>query len=657
MTVRPILVCAFLVLAVVSAAATGVAPAAAEERITSFDIRVDVEPNADLVVTETISVIAEGQEIKRGIYRDLPVVQWTALGLLDIVHYDFLEVRRDGEPEPSFLVGQGETVRLYIGDANTYIDRGPHTYRITYRISGQIRFSDETEELYWNLTGNDWSFPIDRVTADIHLPEGAEVRDLAGYTGYYGEVGTDVEIRRDTGNRILLRTTRPFQSGEGVTVSVSWQAGLLPKPGLSETVADRAADNPGALLALAAFLALAGYYGLVWWQVGRDPRKGTIIPLFEPPEEYSPAAVGHIHARGFNNGLSPARALSVGITSLAVKGLLTIEDLNRSSGTRYVLHRTDKPADGLPPGEAVLLEWLFSDPDEDTFSIGSTFDPKLEKAQKAFMDTIRAEYSDAYFKANGGKWFLGAAFAPLVSIGAAVLNAPGGEDPMVLAGALTVFYCATVALFCWSLSHLRNRFRASGERDGTKRFVIAALISIVASAPAILFGFGVGITASYPVAVLAAGMIALVFVFFDLMDAPTVRGRAVMDQIEGYIMFMTTTEWDRMKAIGEMPAPTQAMFERHLPYSIALGVDDAWSKTFARYAKAASMPIPEHSSSWYRSRDGRSLGPMDASKSLSTRMVTALASSSYRPSSSSSGSSSSGGSSGGGGGGGGGGGW
>ncbi|WP_161973817.1 DUF2207 domain-containing protein [Hwanghaeella grinnelliae] len=630
--------------------------AAAEERITDYDIQIIVEETADLTVTETIQVVSEGVQIRRGIFRDLPVVHNAAAGLFDLVDYEVLAVTRDGNPEPYFTVPEGEFFRIYIGHENRFLEDGPHRYKITYRVGGQIRFSENSDELYWNLTGTNWAFPIENVTASIVLPKGAAVVDMSGYTGGYGDTGSDYEILNSAGNKVSLRATRRLESGEGVTVSVSWPPGFLPVPGVIDRASDLLTDNPGAAIGAASLAFLAGYLFLVWWRVGRDPQAGTIIPLFEPPEGFSPAAIGHIYARGFTDGMAPARALTVGITSLAVKGFITVEDLNKNTGTRYILRRTDKPADDLPKGELALLNRLFSGDEGEEVTLGSKYDATLGAAKNAYMKAVGDEYSTAYFRKNNGKWFLGVVFAAVASIGSAVLNAPGGEDGKVLAGALALFFCVLVSVFYWTVRNCWAQRARLGGAARRKRFLVAFLIMLIAAAPAGLFAAGVILTASLPVALMIAAMIGLVFGSFDVLDSLTVRGRAVMDEIEGYIVFMTTTDWDRMEAIGEMPTPSEAMFEKNLPYSIALGVDDAWTRTFLAYAKAASIPVGDHKASWYRSTDSRMTRPTDFSKSFSSRMVSTMASASSRPSSSSSGSRSSG-SSGGGGGGGGGGGW
>jgi hypothetical protein len=58
-----------------------------------------VPPDASLLVTERITVQAEGEQIKRGIYRDLPVSYTLPLGLQKSGPINLLGVTRDGQSE------------------------------------------------------------------------------------------------------------------------------------------------------------------------------------------------------------------------------------------------------------------------------------------------------------------------------------------------------------------------------------------------------------------------------------------------------------------------------------------------------------------------------------------------------------------------------
>src|SRR5690606_33150464 len=132
------------------------------------------------------------------------------------------------------------------------------------------------DELYWNVTGNDWAFPILRASVRVHLPAGAEVQAAQGYTGWAGEQGGDYR-RLDDELVPAFATTRELQPGEGFTIALAWRAGLVQRPGTLQRLAWLLADNLGGALGLGLLALLLGFYGYHWHRVGRDPEAGVVI--------------------------------------------------------------------------------------------------------------------------------------------------------------------------------------------------------------------------------------------------------------------------------------------------------------------------------------------------------------------------------------------
>ena len=143
--------------------------------------------------------------------------------------------------------------------------------------------------------------------------------------------------------------------------------------------------------------------------------------------------------------------------------------------------------------------------------------------------------------------------------------------------------------------------------------------------------------------------------FHQLMKAPTLLGRKIMDQLEGFKLYLSVAEKDRLN-LANPPKETPELFEKYLPYALALDVEQKWSERFASVLAAAQAgdggtyhPMWYHGTSWSR------LGAGGFANSLGSSFNSAISSSATAPGSSSG--SGGGGFSGGGGGGGGGGGW
>jgi uncharacterized membrane protein len=146
---------------------------------------------------------------------------------------------------------------------------------------------------------------------------------------------------------------------------------------------------------------------------------------------------------------------------------------------------------------------------------------------------------------------------------------------------------------------------------------------------------------------------------FSWLQAPSVEGRKVMDQIDGFRDYLGVAEEDRLNALNP-PDKTPELFERFLPYAVALDVENAWAKRFAGVLAAAGATAAANS--WYTGNSDWSSDPVRFADHLGSDLNQTIASASTPPGStdsggSSGGGSSGGGSSGGGGGGGGGSGW
>src|SRR5207249_1649530 len=277
------------------------ARAGAVERILDFVSDVRVERNGDLVVTETIAVQAEGQEIRRGIYRDFPTTYHRPRdGSQVIVGFQVLAVTRDGNPEDYSLENFNNGVRVRIGSANRLINNCRHEYAIKYITTRQIGFFQDFDELYWNATGNGWNFVIDRAEARITLPEAVPFRQSAFYTGPQGATGRDASVVEQRPGRIVFRTTRPLSPHNGLTVAAAWDKGVVTPPSAAEEARWWLADNLAVPVAVAGLALLLSFYYFAWLRVGRDPPRGTIIPLFGPPTGMSAAATRYVLNLGFD---------------------------------------------------------------------------------------------------------------------------------------------------------------------------------------------------------------------------------------------------------------------------------------------------------------------------------------------------------------------
>jgi len=618
--------------------------ATAEERIVEFASEIEVKPSRELVVTETIKVVAEGRDIRRGIYRDFPTRYEGSSGKRVTVPFEVESVHRNGQPEDWHTESISNGVRVYFGSANRMLEHGEHTYELTYRTARQIGFFEGFDELYWNVTGNAWGFPIEQVSVVVNLPPGASPDDLRldAYTGAQGEQGDDAvgEVLRDS--RVRFETTRPLAPREGLTIVVGFPKGLVREPTAAEEAQMNLQDNRVAAIGVIGTLVILLWYLFAWTRVGRDPDGGAIYPRYDPPEGYSPGMLRYVWRMGYDK-----TCLAAALVSLAVKGVLKLD----KDDDDYVAERLDGETDSLT--ERRLLEKLLAAPgDRIVFKQGNH--AEIKAALKAHEKSLSGRMEGRYFKLNRW-WVIPGITVSVATLLAMVLSLPGEQKFVAafLAVHQTVWNIGTAVL-------TMRVYRTWRDLKGVTGLIGAVLLTafslpfLIGSIVVLgIFGNIIGWIPGLIVVVIAV----INGLFWSWMRAPTMHGRKLLDQIEGLRLYLTVAECEDIeRRHREAPPQTFEEFERLLPYAVALDAADTWAGRFAAEIEAAVQAGTAQSRHWYPATisNGR-FTAAGLGSALGSGLASATASASTAPGSSSGGGG--GGFSGGGGGGGGGGGW
>lgn len=622
------------------------------ERIISFDSNIHVYWNATMSVTETITVYSEGNEIKRGIYRDFPTRYKDRHGSNYVVDFNVDEVLRDGKPESYHLDDLRNGVRIYIGRKDVFLHPGKHTYTIRHSTNRQLGFFKDHDELYWNVTGNGWSFPIEKASATVHLPDvrADKILEVDAYTGYTGEKRKDFVSSVRSPGSVFFQTTRTLRSGEGLTIVVAWPKGYVTEPTMVAKAQSFIRDNRGTFFGFFGLVVLFAYYFTVWLRHGRDPSKGTIIPLYEPPDKFSPASMRFIMNMGFDN-----KVFSAAIINMAVKGFLTIHEENAD----YTLVKTGADDSALSREEKVAATKLFASSAK-RVKVGAVNRVAFNGARVELQRSLQNSLEKIYFLTNKKYFIIGLCISFLIMIGSSVL---GKNDGLSVAAFmsfwLTGWTFGVVLILMQVVSLWKNV--ASGGTHSRILFVRAVFVSLFAI-PFVVAEIGgivvFALATSVFVIMIMAIMIFINILFYRLMKAPTIAGRKILDKIEGFKMYLSTAEKDRLNLLNP-PDRTPELFEKYLPYAFALDVEQEWSEQFSDVLSRAYAVSTGTTPRWYSGPSLYTLGISGFTSTLSSSLSSAI-SSAASSSSSSPGSSSGrggGGSSGGGGGGGGGGGW
>ena len=618
----------------------------AQERITSFASDITIATNGDIAVRETISVNVENNRIEHGIFRDFPTLYPGRAGRRTRVLFEVDEVQLDGHAEPYSVETIDNGKRVRIGSANTIVPRGPHTYLIAYRTNRQIGFFNTYDEFYWNVTGNAWQFRIDNASAVIHLPAGATITQHDFYTGPQGAQGKNARAETE-GSVARFSTTAALPPGEGLTVAVGFTKGLVMPPNEAESIRNFFLDNVATIVALIGLACLTLFYFSAWFRFGRDPARGVIVPLFAPPKNFSAAAVRFVDRMGYDR-----KAFAAALIAMAVKGYLKVSE---SWGT-YTLTRTGKSEGeaGLQSTETAIARALFSG--RNTIELKNTNHTAVSRAITALRDALKREDEGVYFVTNSG-WFFGGLVILVMSGAAAVMLADNPAPAAFGAIMLGAISAGLSHVFLQVFQAWRDFIIGPGSRVFN---FLGAFFSTVLAVPAaaivifVLFFLNQSVPIATLVPLAAGGVLA--YVFYRLLKAPTLAGAKVRDQIDGFRMFLMTAEKDRLEVLHP-PQVTPEVFEKFLPYAIALDAENAWSKKFEEEAARAGVASAErtYTPSWYSGSSFSRFGGGNFASAIGGAIAGATAAAATAPGSSSG--SGGGGSSGGGGGGGGGGGW
>ena len=431
----------------------------AQERIVDFASDVSIGADGSLLVVETIVVQVEGQQIKRGIFRDFPTRYENHRRITVVVPFEVLDVQRDGSGEPFKVEPLNNGMRVRIGNPGVMLLRGQHTYRISYRTGRQLGFFDQHDELYWNTTGNGWPFVIDRAVQRVRLPQRIPADKLSAevYTGPQGARGRDAQASVVEGE-FNFETTHRLAPNEGLTIVAMFPKGIVTAPSGLTRLRWTIVDNVGELVALGAVALLVAFMFVMWWRIGRDPRKGPKFPRYDAPANMSAAAVRFVDRMGFDT-----RCLAAAVLGLGARGYLKVHQ--RDDG--FVVQQTGATVPFLP-GDKPLAEALFGTRSQAMLS--KTYDPSIATAQSELSSALTRHYKGTVFKRN--RWPL--ALAVIAGAGALGLSAALAANPALLIALACVLLLALFAFLKLMPAYTREGRKVQDHIEGLRQYLSVA---------------------------------------------------------------------------------------------------------------------------------------------------------------------------------------
>jgi len=490
------------------------------------------------------------------------------------------------------------------------------------------------------VTGNGWVFPIHNASATIHLPPGVFAYNVntKAFTGASGDKGLDYEVSHLDDHTVFFQSTQYLPAKHGLTIVTNWPKGYVKEPTQKEKISWFFQDNQAVLTGYAGLAILLFYLTIAWLKVGKDPDAGVIYPRYQPDQAHSPASMRFVSRMGYDN-----KSFAAALVNMAVKGYLNIIE----DDDYFVVKKTGQSA-SLSIGESAIASKLFAS--RKSMILKQSEHKIIAKAIRAHQTVLKRDYEKIYFLTNKMAlmpgWLIG-----LITLVLTILAIESTDVQATVA-----FFTAWLSI--WSIGVTALLFSVYSAWKNVKGFLtlFPALFISAFSIPFIA-GEGFGLYMMWSQAgsgVLSVFILVITIniLFYEWMKSPTYRGRKLLDNIEGFKMYLMVAESEELK-MAHTPEKTAELFEQYFPYAMALDVETQWTERFSSVFHHLEQQGHHHTPGWYRGRHWDSRNLMGFSSAMGSSLSSAVSSSSTAPGSSSG----SGGSSGGGGGGGGGGGW
>jgi predicted membrane protein DUF2207 len=484
-------------------------------RIRDFHSELVVLPDSSLDVTETIHVDFEG--IWHGIYRTIPVEYAGPGGFNYSLFVTDISATEPGGP-PLSVEKKRVSGSLQLKILVPAAEDTSRNITLHYRVRDGLRFFEDHDELYWNVTGTGWDVPIESASAHVIVPAGVTGLRAANYTGFLGSRSQDARVDI-LGTNIDIQAQRPLAFHEGLTVVAGWDKGFVQEPGASEKVTQFLGSNWPLSVPIGVFFLMLW----LWYARGRDPRVGAIAVQYEPPAGLSPGEAGALV-----DDQAGIRDITATLVDLAVRGFITIEEKETShlmgllSNTEYVFHLNKKPAEwsGAKSHELLLLNGIF--------------EPMPVAGLGVREDVALSELQNRFYKNLPG--IRRAIFDSLVAQGYFA------HRPDIVRQAYLLVAGVTGALLCLFGSYLAQH---TGMQPQT--FTVAGILTGL-----VIAGFG------------------------WFMPTRTTDGVRTLHDILGFENFLSHVEAPHLARTPQSPAN----FEKYLPFAMALGVEKKWVGAF-----------------------------------------------------------------------------
>lgn len=434
------------------------------ERVTNFKSEIIINQDTSIDIVESIDYFSPVQ--KHGIYRYIPE-KYREDGAVKRYEVSMIQVSDGTEVEVPFeTYRENDNVVIKIGDPNETFS-GLRKYQISYSVKNAIKRQNSYDELYWDITGEGWLFPLQATSAKV-ISDHAKITETKCFTGTVGSTESNCVTESD-GRIAKALTEKAINYGDNLTVAVKLDPnnGLL-FPSSTEILMEKIKNNwPLFLLPLPALVMF-----LYWYKKGRDYRFDSAnafnldplqpqkqrplfervnIPMsYEPLKELTPGESGIMMDEKADN-----QDVVAEIIELARKKYLKIERVENKGflkfGHDYVFTKLKTVSTKLPTQQEYLMQNIFETKEEIKLSeLKGTFYTHMAKVKEMMNSEMKKR---KLFTTNPDTArALGVALAVFLN-GAVVVNAMGTLAFLSTGWPVLLIFASVVVslIFAWNM--------------------------------------------------------------------------------------------------------------------------------------------------------------------------------------------------------------
>ena len=528
------------------------------EKITNYDVTVQINKNGTLTVNEVIDYEFDGVA-KHGIYRDIPLR--SKKNGVDI-HKSYIKmnsIKRNGISEEYSTKLFDEGIRYRVGSADRFVENGVNRYEFNYVIYNAVFEKDGIYQVYYNAIGQFWNVPVERASVIIRFSDGQEIKKneikkLEVYTGSYGEKGENYDILE---NDVEIHiATKELEPKNGLTFMLN-----LKTDKISPTLADKLRivylSNPATIILPFLLLFLTIYSIVTWNFFGRDPQGKSVIPEFNLPKDISPMFAAYI-----NGERDTVEILNAGIFTLLTKGFIVANRVNGEIKYNKGFKTVYTQETELAEEERMLLDALSS---EKNNIFGG--EKRIYNKANSIIEILKDKYNKIIYKNNGSFLVPFYCAAPVF---------------IIFIFSQTNFEIFNPFIILYILITLGSFFHRIWITVSKKLLTGLIIIAIL----------GVSFYQGIEIFVFVTYFVILFITYSKLIGKYTNEGLRKKEYLKGMKMYIKTAEENQIRKFDNVKELIE-YFNGILPFAVALGVKNEAIKLMKKTIKLYNFDINE----------------------------------------------------------------